>query len=337
MGYFVTIRSTDSNILAPAQSGETLLEVLRREGHAPASPCGGRGVCGKCLVTCGGALSAPTSQELEHLGQSTLTSGQRLACLAKVVGDAWVVSPASSHMDVCTDFDMRLTGEDPLFEKYGVAVDIGTTTVCAQLYGKEGSLATAVASNPQSVFGADVISRIGAAISGSAEALQRLICDCISTLMKELVEEAGIAFSGIDTVVLTGNTAMLYLLTNTDTEPLSHAPFHAPELFGRFVEPETVRMSSVKVFLPSCISAFVGADISCAILSTGLTDLPVSAVMADIGTNGEIALWKDGTLSCCSTAAGPAFEGAVLSPARSIRWTTAAASSSAPPSVGKNP
>ena len=101
---------------------------------------------------------------------------------------------------------------------------------------------------------------------------------------------------------------MLYLLTGRDPEPLSHAPFRADCLFGC----DTTILGR-RTYLPPCMDAFVGADITCAVLASRMTETPVTALLCDVGTNGEIALWKDKTLHVTSTAAGPAFEGAGIS------------------------
>ena len=109
---------------------------------------------------------------------------------------------------------------------------------------------------------------------------------------------------------------MLYLLTHRDVDCLSHAPFIADELFGRWADPEELTLAAApaaRVYLPRCMSAFVGADITCALVASQICAKPDSTLLADIGTNGELALWHDGRLLCCSTAAGPVFEGATIS------------------------
>src|SRR5699024_935882 len=91
-------------------------------------------------------------------------------------------------------------------------------------------------------------------------------------------------------------------------EPLSHAPFLADCLFDM-----DTTLWNRQVYLPPCMNAFVGADITCAVLASGMTRRPDTALLCDIGTNGELALWKEGHLYVTSTAAGPAFEGAGIS------------------------
>jgi uncharacterized 2Fe-2S/4Fe-4S cluster protein (DUF4445 family) len=109
--------------------------------------------------------------------------------------------------------------------------------------------------------------------------------------------------------VITGNTAMLHFLTATDPSPLAAAPFAIRRAFG-----ERLERDGGYTYLPRCISAFVGADITAALLASGICHGEgKTALLLDIGTNGEMALLHDGKLLCCSTAAGPALEGAGIS------------------------
>ena len=179
-----------------------------------------------------------------------------------------------------------------------MAVDIGTTTVAAYLYRfPEGELEQCLCyPNPQSAFGGDVISRIDYASRGGLGELQDKICGLIQQIIREFGKE-------LRKIVLTGNTTMLHLLACLDSAPLAVAPFRPRSLVG-------VRKD--KVYLPPCISAYVGADITCSILASGMMQDSCS-LLADIGTNGEIAFWDGKVLRCCSTAAGPVFEGAGIS------------------------
>jgi uncharacterized 2Fe-2S/4Fe-4S cluster protein (DUF4445 family) len=110
---------------------------------------------------------------------------------------------------------------------------------------------------------------------------------------------------------------MLHLLTNTSPEPLSHAPFAAERLFGEILSAKELGLCSLSdnasIYLPPCIAAFVGADTVCAILASGMCGSDNTSLLTDIGTNGEMALLRNGELHVCSTAAGPAFEGVGIS------------------------
>ncbi len=282
------------------------------------TPCGGHGRCGKCRVTAQGAVSKPAPQEEALLGAEALKSGVRLACLATVEGDCTVTLDADRAVRAISgDGIMPAFTPVPIFENYGAAVDIGTTTLAARLYGRTGALlAQAAAPNPQRVYGADVISRIEKSLAGDREPLAQCIRDGIDALLRQMENQSGVAPEAVDTVVLTGNTTMLYLLTARDVDCLSHAPFIADELFGRYAEPEELTLSAApkaRLYLPRCMSAFVGADITSALVASQICTHAESALLADIGTNGELALWHSGRLLCCSTAAGPVFEGATIS------------------------
>ena len=142
--------------------------------------------------------------------------------------------------------------------------------------------------------------RIGAAMEGQLPKLR----DQVRNAIGELLAKAG---GAVDAMVITGNTTMLYLLTDRDPTCLSAYPFEADTLFDR-----DWKLGDAAVYLPPCMNAYVGADITCAVLASGMCK-GKTALLCDIGTNGELALWKDGTLYVTSTAAGPAFEGAGIS------------------------
>lgn len=304
-------------LVVEAQVGQKLSDLLRHEGHSPETPCGGKGRCGKCRVKAAGCLSAPTAEETNALSPELLAQGVRLACCTVLEGDAEVWPSADEAVGrIRLDGVMPEFEKAPLFARYGAAVDIGTTTLAAALYGENGLLARAAAPNPQRTFGADVITRVGAAMQGDAEALAACVRSAIAAMLRQMERDAGLAPDSIDCLVVTGNTAMLHFFTAEDPSPLSAAPFEAKRLFGEWLEASALGLGcapGARVYLPRCMSAFVGADITTALLASGICDKPDTALLIDIGTNGEMALWHGGTLRCCSTAAGPAFEGAGLS------------------------
>jgi len=254
-------------------------------------PCGGRGICGKCAVTLLGQVSEPNAAE-----QAAST---RLACQAELMGDAQVFLPDTVEEQIETDSAVEILLGTSEAGKIGAAIDIGTTTVVVRRYDLESGrlLGQSAMVNPQTTLAADVMGRIDAALHGQLDKLQTQIQSAIAALLKQ-------AGGPVDRMVVTGNTTMLYLLTGRDPEALSHAPFAADTLFDTQWD---------NAYLPPCMHAFVGADISCAVLASGMCEHNETALLCDIGTNGEIALWKDGVLYVTSTAAGPAFEGAGIS------------------------
>ena len=294
-------------------SGLTISEIVGGE-----KPCGGHGKCGKCKVIARGELSLPSEAELRLLTEEELKNGVRLACMTRALGDCEIETlDLSADAQIVTGgtsvgFDLK-----PAFKKYGVAIDIGTTTLAARLYDASGNIiAEHSRLNPQSEFGADVISRIEASMNGRADELAESILSALDEMIVCLSSDAKLDPNEIDGVVITGNTVMLSLLTREDVEPFSHAPFEAKRLFGETVSAEKMCLNVLspcaQIYLPSCISAFIGADTVCALIATDLCSKDC-AMLADIGTNGEMALWYKDSLTVCSTAAGPAFEGVGIS------------------------
>ena len=297
--------------------GTVLSQCLQNMDH----PCGGHGKCGKCKIIAHGALSPISPSEQQRLSPEEIRCGVRLACCTTVEGDCEIVTAILQGYEkekIITDGTMPAFVPDPSFSRYGVAFDIGTTTLAARLYSPSGKmLAQESRRNPQAVLGADVISRIEASLRGETERLAKLIIRAIDEMILLLASQANIDPLEIDGAVITGNTAMLYFLTATSPKALSHAPFDADRLFGETLSASALGLQSLApnahIYLPPCIAAFVGADTVCAILSTRLCEASEPSLLADIGTNGEMALWCNGTLSVCSTAAGPAFEGVGIS------------------------
>lgn len=297
------------------EPGTPLPSALAHLHLSAALPCGGRGTCGKCRVQTDGILSPVTSAELRNLSAAELRSGFRLLCQAAVSGDASIELPDCGN-DIVVAGGAAAQEQTLTAPACAAAVDIGTTTVAARLYaaGDAGApIAAAGRRNPQAAFGADVLSRMERAQAGAAQALQESILICINDLLTELLQQAQRDSEQLQTLVITGNTAMLYLLTGADTACLSKAPFQPDTRFG--TELDAVQLGlcaapSCRVYLPPCASAFIGADCLCALLACGIPGAEAPCAMLDLGTNGEIAVFTGSALWCASTAAGPAFEGA---------------------------
>lgn len=305
----------DRSVTVPA--GTRLSEALRLAGTPVEAPCGGAGRCGKCRVMARGQLSAPSGDERTCLPPEDMARGIRLACRTLVLGDAEVrLAPREAAGPIRISGVEQAVSGTPVFTVLGAAVDIGTTTLAARLFDPAGQAAAAAAPNPQRSFGADVITRIGRAMEGDGPALAQTVRQAVGDLLRKMCAQADRSPAELDALVVTGNTAMLHLLTGEDPSPLAAAPFAVRELFGKTVPAGELELPcgpGVPVYLPRCMSAFVGADIAAALLASGICRSTDCAMLADIGTNGEIALWQQGRLLCCSTAAGPAFEGASLS------------------------
>ncbi len=202
---------------------------------------------------------------------------------------------------------------------YGLAIDIGTTTAVTMLWDLNTCecMDTAARTNPQSLYGGDVISRIQhcAMSETGLRELQGCIIGCVNDMIAELAEKQCIDPLHIYDITLVGNTTMGHLFLGIDPKPLSRSPF-APV----FVEGQSRRAQELEInanplaqvyFLPH-MAGHVGADITGVLLSTGIKEKQGAYLAIDIGTNGEILLSHNGKVLACSTAAGPAFEGACI-------------------------
>lgn len=274
-----------------APAGQVLLDALRRYGVPLDAPCGGKGTCGKCRVTANGR-DVP-------------------ACQYVLSEDVAVELPEQARVRVLTgDSAAAADGE----HAYVLAVDIGTTTVAAFLSdGKTGrQLSCAGAVNPQSAYGADVIARIQYELEHRDGKMADEIRSCLHRLTLEAAGMAGIPADRIGLAVLVGNTAMHHLLLGLDTAPLVKPPYMpavrgAMELHGADWLP--IARDAVVRVLPN-IAGFVGADTVGCMVSAAFDRLEQLTLLIDIGTNGEMVLGDRSRRIACSTAAGPAFEGA---------------------------
>ncbi|MCL2604571.1 MAG: ASKHA domain-containing protein [Defluviitaleaceae bacterium] len=197
-------------------------------------------------------------------------------------------------------------------EGYGIALDIGTTTLAFELFdltdGKR--LAAYSSANSQREYGADVITRIKRAAQGAAGTLHTYIIEDIRNGVARLLAQTGVPASEVRDMTAAGNTTMLHLLHDWPCDTLGVYPF-TPVKIGS----HNTRFA----FLPNCgvltlpgISVFVGADITAGIYFLGgMKD--ETCLFIDLGTNGEMALVRQGKIFTASAAAGPAFEAGNIS------------------------
>lgn len=317
----LTIYDGSTTQVVHVQTPQLLSELFFVNKTPVAMPCGGRGRCMKCRVRVHGDVSPMGDAERTALSQDEIDTGVRLACLTTLTGDAEVTLLARLQEKIVTAGALPSFPLQPLGSGLGVAVDIGTTTLAAYLYdqSKGRLLATASAVNPQGTYGADVISRLEKAHGGQAAALAGAIRIGLNGLIGRLCEASGSQREEIDAVVLTGNTAMEYLLTGQKPDSLIKMPFHEDRNFGEYISPADLDLDlpgCEAVYVTRCISAYVGGDITMSSMAAELfrrTREEGPCLLCDIGTNGEMVLLSGGKLWCCSTAAGPTFEGAGIS------------------------
>jgi uncharacterized 2Fe-2S/4Fe-4S cluster protein (DUF4445 family) len=200
---------------------------------------------------------------------------------------------------------------------HGVAVDIGTTTIVGMLLDLERGeeLAVASAANPQVAYGDDVVSRINHARThpDGLRTLQEAVVGCLNDIIGQLCRRARVRRRDIYEVMAVGNTTMAHLLLGVNPEFIAQAPYVGAWRSARTVAARDlglrVHPRGQLTILPN-IAGFVGSDTVGVILATRLLESDRIELAIDIGTNGEIVLGSRERLLCCSTAAGPAFEGA---------------------------
>lgn len=318
------------------EKNQTLFELLKREGVGRTGFCGGKGRCGKCRVKVLEGEVPPSAEDRQIFSEEELSEGYRLSCTCRLkenetVTVAWEEeaalqvetrygenmpqesgepgTKAGAEGEALENIPME-SGKLGMDARYGIAVDVGTTTIAMQLIGWDGAgrrkvLCTYTASNSQRSFGADVISRISAAVEGHAEELFQMIHGDIEQgyerltdfLKKYLGENRRINRLQM---VLAMNTTMQHLFMKYDCSGLGQAPF-------RPFSVAPVEKEAFWIFPGS--SAFIGGDIVAGLLACGFARRTKPALFLDLGTNGEMVVGNCEGLLSASAAAGPAFEG----------------------------
>jgi uncharacterized 2Fe-2S/4Fe-4S cluster protein (DUF4445 family) len=327
--------------------GTNLLEAARKADVLIDAPCDGTGTCGKCRVKIP-AAQRQNFKEAPHdwLTQTERAEGWALACQSTVHGDLLVESEqdADDELKILSEGQAVAVELNPWITKtfdassaqtrvnaggtllaaepgdttralFGVAVDIGTTTLVAALIDLRDGREIAVASslNPQARHAQDVLSRIK--LGSQPEGLQLLQGELIAELNRligEAAADAKISVHNIYEAVFSGNTTMLHLATGTNPASLGKYPYTPALQCGESVRAADIGLAIApdgQVNLPPIMSAYVGADITSGILAAKLAELSGVTLFVDIGTNGEMVLAVNGQLTATSTAAGPAFEG----------------------------
>jgi uncharacterized 2Fe-2S/4Fe-4S cluster protein (DUF4445 family) len=298
-----------------------MMDVLH--GFGIEFPCGGKGTCGKCKIKILAGhleMTAPHREKILKLG---LDDSWRLACLSRATEDVTIQ---------VAQFEALILADDTKFDfipqnGYGIAVDVGTTTLVAQLVDLTTASVLAVETmlNPQVKYGADLISRIQKDLEGHGAQMTDLIQNAIGGMLEKLMAQQPV---NVKRVVLVGNTAMQRTFVGLSLNPLSCYPFQVADL-GAKTFPVNDLGWKIDVEEPVCfypsIGSFVGSDILAGIAATGIHRHEKMTALIDLGTNGEIVLGNRHGMVCASTAAGPAFEGANIS--MGMRAVTGAISS----------
>ena len=345
------------------------------------APCSGKGTCGKCCIIIEETRKTdpPKQREKEVFTERELEEGWRLSCMTVPTDDLYVCIPEirenqiqvqmefvrntkmesdvqattvicenkiEDRAQIGSDGEIKPENMDTEKSVYGIAIDIGTTTLAAELISLTDGicLKTASSVNHQRAYGADVISRIRAAASGDAEKLRESILKDVRNLAETLLAGQDENVLNVSKIVIAGNTTMIHLLLGYSCVGLGAAPFTpvnlAPEdmtwgeLNGEYEETResgdakesgvarehgyvrecghTGINQTTKVQIMPGISAFVGGDITAGMMGCGMRP-DKCEMLIDIGTNGEMVLAAGDHFLVSSVAAGPAFEGGNIS------------------------
>lgn len=297
-------------------------DYIQSQGTALAMPCGGKGMCGKCRVRVVRGRLPVTPEDKRIFSEAQLAQGWRLACKAVTREAAEIVVPVQEQQgfsalaaEAADEGALSLAAD----HDYGLAVDIGTTTLAAALVDcTDGKiLATATAVNSQRSFGADVVSRIGAACHGKGKALQKAVRRDLTRLMKQLLKDHPGTAARCRQMAIAANTTMLHLLMGWPCDGLGDWPFHPVSLGGKtyraqeVLGPQSPLADATVTLLPG-MSTYVGADITAGIWQCGLASSDDVSLFVDLGTNGEMVLGNKDQRFIASAPAGPALEGGKL-------------------------
>lgn len=321
----------DEKIVVDFEAGESVKDILDKTDLRVRSACRGIGACGICKVK----VSPETTDELSlaediHLDEEEVEDKIRLACQVFPKDDLEVEvvnrAPKSKWRSYASA-EKKTIYKEPCYEEefssviepLAVAVDLGTTNISIVLFSLKTQkvIAERIVHNPQSKYGADVITRLTTAVESKDKTgeLQQMIIDIIAQGLMDISSREVIRLEDIVMVDIVGNTTMISLLSNKNQKELLD-----PKKWDKYVDILSVDTSKwkrawginskgkIKQVRP--IAGFIGSDLLAGIVSTGLFKKKKPSMLVDFGTNSEIALWTGKEIIVSSAAGGPAFEGA---------------------------
>lgn len=290
--------------------GTLISDAAKQAGVWINAPCGGNGTCGKCTVrlNIGGKEQTVLACQSVIDSECTITIGNPSSLVTLRDG-------AQRDVPFVPEIESCASCEEMCF----AAIDLGTTSiVCYLLDGFTGDqLSVKGIQNPQAAYGADVITRANHVLTAEdSNALRRVVIEAINNLIDQTTRVAGRKPDQVTAVSIVGNTVMHHILLGLPLGSLVRAPY-TPNTTGDQTFPARELELKVNpaaiVRIPAVIGGFVGADTVACMSATAFDKILRPTLMIDIGTNGELVC-TDGVRSvCCSTAAGPAFEGANIS------------------------
>jgi uncharacterized 2Fe-2S/4Fe-4S cluster protein (DUF4445 family) len=278
-------------------------------------PCGGHARCRGCRIRIKEGHLPITDSQKNILDDKELNEGWRLACEGRVQDDLIIELDQWKSDVLSDDSDFQFS---PM-HGFGVAIDLGTTTLAAQLVNRETGevLAVETAINPQAKYGSDIMTRIDAASRlVKQNEMQLLIRSKINDMIIDLFHSSNENISRLKRIIIVGNAVMHNIFCGIDVEPMGYHPFEPVSNDLELYTPSELRWDlneDVTIeFLPG-VGSFIGSDILIGVWAKKIIESDGIKVLVDLGTNGEIMVGNKDKFLAASTAAGPAFEGAGIS------------------------
>jgi len=318
--YTLQIKTDNKTKVIHMDESDNLVKILASNGIFIDRACNGKGTCGKCAVRFASGAPSPNKADKNIFNQKELEMGYRLSCKCTVSTDAIIeitekTSLAAVERGISGINELYLS-DDSLKKGYGIAVDLGTTTIVVYLAKlSDGKILGAKSGmNPQRQYGDNVITR-SEHINSHENGLEELRLSAvgkINELTNALADENKIDKDKILRAVISGNTIMQHILCGVNPFPITVAPY-APV----FTEQKKMSASELSLnmmpdaecIITNSISGYVGGDIVSGIIAVGMDKDISTSLLIDIGTNGEMVLSHKEKMYACSVAAGPAFEG----------------------------
>lgn len=264
-----------------AENGDLLSDILIKNGISHEHICNGKGICKKCTLLVNGK--------------------EELSCRYSIQSDINVTTPEKGTISSFTGAEET---EKPS-ENMCFVLDIGTTTLalCLVSLDEKKIIRSTSRTNPQRIFGADVIARIDYCKNNGTENLQKVLIEEINGMIDE------IAVDCVHTLFVAGNTTMLHLFFGVDCSEIGVYPYTPAFLESKKIISDKIHGITEIISLP-CIDTFAGADVVAGLNFAETPDNGKYNLLIDLGTNAEIALFSKEKTLCTSAAAGPCFEGA---------------------------
>lgn len=289
--------------------------------------CGGLGTCGACLIqTVSGEFNPPTLAERQKLLPEDLAAGMRLACQLRPHSHCTLYlehpAPHSAWKSLDPTQLYHASGNPAISEHfYGVAVDLGTTHIRLSVWNRQSGrrIGTRYSINPQVAHGADVLTRLNAErldvqdCRRIGQQAREAIMDGIRDILSRDMGEITPVLAALGKVLIVGNTAMLTLICGNSGDSLYQPENWQSPIVCLPTDADAWRQiwrtPHADIDIAQPLAGFIGSDLLADLLATGITEQSQPMLLADFGTNTEIAVWDGTNLWASSVPGGPAFEG----------------------------